>query len=61
MMPKSRMLTEMMRMYSVDPVPIARSLRESTRASAHIQAAMRPAENTQYDTALNRESSRIDT
>ena len=38
MMPKSRTLTEMMRMYSVEPVPIARSLRESMRLSDHIQA-----------------------
>ncbi len=47
MMPKRRMLTEMMRMYSVDPVPIVRSLRESIRLSDHIQATTRSAEKNQ--------------
>ena len=61
MMPNSRTLTEKIRMYSVDPVPIARSLRESIRLSDHIQAITSSPENNQYETTLNRESSRIDT
>ena len=61
MMPNSRTLTEMMRMYSVDPVPIARSLRESIRLRAHIHATTRRAEKNQYDTTLRRESSRMET
>ena len=61
MMPNRRTLTEMMRMYSVEPVPIARSLRESIRLSDHIQATTSSAEKNQYDTTLSRESSRIDT
>ena len=61
MMPNSRMLTEMMRMYSVEPVPIARSLRESIRLSDHIHATTSSAEKNQYDTTLSRESSRIET
>ena len=61
MMPKSLRLTEMIRMYSVDPVPIARSLRESMRLNDHIQAITSSAEKNQYDTALSRESARIDT
>jgi hypothetical protein len=61
MMPNSRTLTEMIRMYSVDPVPIARSLRESMRLSDHIHATTTTAEKNQYDTTLSRESSRIDT
>ncbi len=61
MMPNRRTLTEMMRMYSVEPVPIARSLRESIRLSDHIHATTSSAEKTQYDTSLRRESSRIET
>ena len=61
MMPKSRMLTEMIRMYSVEPVPIARSLRESMRLSDHIHATTSSAEKNQYEKTLSRESSRIDT
>ena len=61
MMPNRRTLAEMMRMYSVEPVPIARSLRESIRLSDHIQAMTSSAEKNQYDTTLSRESSRIDT
>jgi hypothetical protein len=55
------MLTEMMRMYSVEPVPMARSLRESMRLSDHIHATTSSEEKNQYDTTLRRESSRIDT
>ena len=45
--PKSRKLESTTRMYSCDPVPSTRSLRESMNDSAHIQATTRTAEKIQ--------------
>jgi hypothetical protein len=59
--PKTRRLAPTTRAYSAVPVPMTRSLRESTSESAHIHIAVSTAENIQYDGALMRASCRMAT
>ena len=51
MKPKTLKLARVTRTYSVLPVPTTRSVRESMRASAHIQMTISAAENSQYETS----------